>query len=81
MSDSTSKTILAIAGGFMMGAMMGVAAGVLFAPDKGSETRKKVSKKIKDFSEEIEGKIDEYAESIKSKKAKIVEESNNSEKD
>ena len=81
MSDSTSKTILAIAGGFMMGAMMGAAAGILFAPDKGSETRKRVSKKIKDFSEEIEDKIDEYAESIKTKKDKMVEETNNSEKD
>ena len=81
MSDPTSKTILAIAGGFVIGALAGAVVGVLFAPEKGSETRKKVSEKIKDFSEEIEGKIDEYSESIKSKKDKIVEEINNSEKD
>lgn len=81
MSDSSSKTILAVAGGFVIGALAGAVVGVLFAPDKGSETRKKVSKKISDFSEEIEEKIDEYAESIRTKKAKLAEESNNSEKD
>ena len=81
MSESSSKTILALAGGFVIGALAGAVVGVLFAPDKGSETRKKVSKKITDFSEEIEDKIDEYAESIKSRKVKLAEESNNSEKD
>ena len=81
MSESSSKTILALAGGFVIGALAGAVVGVLFAPDKGSETRKKVSKKITDFSEEIEEKIDEYAESIKSKKVKLAEESTNSEKD
>ena len=81
MSESSSKTILAVAGGFVIGALAGAVVGVLFAPDKGSETRKKVSKKITDFSEEIEDKIDEYAESIKSRKVKLAEESNNSEKD
>ncbi len=81
MSESSSKTILAVAGGFVIGALAGAVVGVLFAPDKGSETRKKVSKNITDFSEEIEDKIDEYAESIKSRKVKLAEESNNSEKD
>jgi len=81
MSESSSKIILALAGGFVIGALAGAVVGVLFAPDKGSETRKKVSKKITDFSEEIEEKIDEYAESIKSKKVKLAEESTNSEKD
>ena len=38
---------------FLAGALAGVIAGILLAPKKGSETRKLISGKAKDFSDAI----------------------------
>ena len=38
--------------GFLAGAAAGALAGILLAPDKGSETRKNLKKKVKDLSDE-----------------------------
>jgi len=43
MSSSDSKFLL----GFLAGAAIGALAGILFAPDKGSETRKVLNEKAK----------------------------------
>jgi gas vesicle protein len=37
---------------------------VLFAPEKGSETRKKISKKSKDTSESLKNKFNEFIDNI-----------------
>ena len=42
---ANTKTLL----GFLAGAAVGALAGILLAPDKGSETRKKISKKTGDL--------------------------------
>jgi gas vesicle protein len=44
--------------GFLAGAVVGAAAGVLLAPDSGKETRKKISKKAKGAKEDM----NEYVE-------------------
>ncbi len=49
MSNSTGKAIV----GFIFGAAVGVAAGILFAPTSGAETRKKLEKKSKEYSDEL----------------------------
>ncbi|MEY4593651.1 MAG: hypothetical protein RIQ47_61 [Bacteroidota bacterium] len=46
-SNSNGKVILALLGGVALGALL----GVLFAPDKGSETRKKMAEEAKKAGE------------------------------
>ena len=48
-SDDTGKLI----GAVLLGAAIGVALGILFAPDKGSVTRAKLVNGLKDLSEEM----------------------------
>ena len=51
----TSNSVLGILGGIGIG----VALGVLFAPDKGTETRKKISKKGINLTDDIKLKFDD----------------------
>ena len=50
MSQKTKKKGF---GKFIAGALVGGALGVLFAPKKGSETRKALSNKLKEFVEKV----------------------------
>ena len=56
---STSKTVLTLFAGAVIGGAMGFAAGMLLAPDKGEVTRKKVKNAIDDLTEEFSEKVDE----------------------
>jgi len=51
--NNNSKILTALAAG----AALGIAAGILFAPDKGSETRKKIKDKGKKLSQEVKDKL------------------------
>ncbi|GIZ08408.1 YtxH domain-containing protein [Flavobacterium sp. UMI-01] len=59
----TNKTII----GILAAAAVGATLGVLFAPDKGTNTRKKIAKKTADTKEEIKGKIDQLKETLSEK--------------
>lgn len=58
--------------GFLIGAAVGGALGILLAPDKGVETRKKIMKKgsdigesLSDLGSSIKGKFNDLADDIK----------------
>jgi gas vesicle protein len=51
--------------GFLAGAAIGAIAGILFAPDKGSETRKKISKKTGDVSDSVKNAFSDFIDGVK----------------
>ncbi|MDR3711791.1 MAG: YtxH domain-containing protein [Puia sp.] len=51
--------------GFLAGAAIGGVLGVLFAPDKGEETRKKIAKKGNDVSDALKDKFNEFVDGVK----------------
>jgi gas vesicle protein len=50
--------------GALAGIAVGALLGVLFAPDKGPETRKKITKKSKDTADSLKNKFNEFVDSI-----------------
>jgi gas vesicle protein len=47
---------------------------VLFAPDKGSETRRKISQKGKDFVDDVKTKYDDFVRGVNQKIDSVKEE-------
>ncbi len=58
---SNTKTLL----GFVAGAAVGALAGVLLAPDKGSNTRKKIAGKAGDVTDSIKSSFDDFIDGLK----------------
>lgn len=60
---NSSKLLLGVLGGVAAGALM----GVLFAPEKGSKTRKKIMNKANDGVDVLKDKFDTLLESMNEK--------------
>ena len=58
---SNSKTLL----GFLAGAAVGSILGILFAPDKGTETRRKITETSGDLTDSLKSKFNDFVDSIK----------------
>ncbi|HLO58856.1 MAG TPA: YtxH domain-containing protein [Bacteroidales bacterium] len=50
--------------GLLAGIAAGALLGVLFAPEKGVDTRKKISKKSKDFVDDVKNKYDDFVRGV-----------------
>jgi gas vesicle protein len=60
---SSGKLVL----GVLVGVAVGATLGILFAPDKGSNTRKKISDKADDFTGDLKHKVDEFFDMLTEK--------------
>lgn len=70
MSSNTGQTFLAL----LTGAVIGAAFGILYAPDKGANTRKKIKKRAEKMQNELKQKLNETKENLAAK-AKSASES------
>lgn len=65
-------------GKILLGILASVAAGallgILLAPEKGTVTRKKISKKSEDYAEALKDKFNEFLDSITEKFEQVKEE-------
>ena len=60
---NSGKVLLGILAGVAAGAL----AGILFAPDKGTRTRKKILSKGQDYADELREQFDVFLDSIAEK--------------
>jgi len=60
---STGKVLL----GVLAGAATGALLGILFAPDKGSKTRRRIVEKGEDYVEGLKDQFDAFCESVTDK--------------
>jgi len=60
--------------GLLAGAAAGAVAGILLAPDKGSKTRKKISKKTSDTANGIKTHFNDFVDSMVNKFSKASDE-------
>jgi len=67
---SSGKVVLALLAGVAAGAVL----GILFAPDKGSETRKKLSGEGDDLKESMKEKFNQFLDDISEKYENVKEE-------
>lgn len=61
---STGKKVVL---GTLAGLAVGAIAGILFAPRKGSRTRRQIIEKGEDYVDELESKFDEFTDSVTKK--------------
>ena len=69
----STKTLLI---GVLAGAAVGAITGILFAPDKGSSTRRRFKRKSYEYTDELEEKFNDLIDNITEQFQTVVEEVN-----
>ena len=69
---NANKVVLGVLGGIAVGAI----AGVLFAPAKGTETRKRIVKKGSDYSNDLKNKFEDLYGNITNKYENVMDDAN-----
>ena len=64
----SGKVVLGVLAGVAAGALL----GILFAPDKGTKTRKKIMSKGDDYADAIKEQVEELVETINEKYESIM---------
>ncbi|HEY4656326.1 MAG TPA: YtxH domain-containing protein [Cyclobacteriaceae bacterium] len=72
--NATAKII----GGFLAGAALGVAAGLLLAPESGRKTRKRILDKSKEVTDQVAKTVASTMDTVKSSYNKKLEDYANS---
>jgi len=67
-----SNLVLGTLGGLSVGLLL----GVLFAPDKGSETRKKIASKKNDLTDNNQSNLNKLSNSLYKKSTDLIEKTN-----
>ena len=70
---SSGKVLL----GLLAGVAAGAALGILFAPDKGSATRKNIAKKGTDYADDLGEKFNNFIDSLSEKGEAVKKEASN----
>ena len=60
---STGNVVL----GTLAGIAIGAVAGILYAPEKGSKTRKQIMDKSDEYVDELKSKVDDFSDSLTNK--------------
>lgn len=63
-NDEEKSVLLSVLAGIGMGAIIGAAAGLLFAPKSGPETREEIKKAAEDLKVKAEGIVEELTTSV-----------------
>ena len=61
------NTSTKVIGALVLGVLAGATLGVLFAPDKGSNTRRKLAGGAKDLAEDLKNKINDEISALRCK--------------
>lgn len=67
---STGKVLLGVVAGLAAGALL----GILFAPEKGSDTRRLIKRKSEDLADELKDKFEDFLETVSGKFEKVNDE-------
>lgn len=64
MSENSSSSGFVFIAGLVVGGAIGAIAGLLFAPETGEDTRKKVAEKSKVWADDFYNKFDDLKDSV-----------------